>query len=301
MAADPLLLLGAAGQLGHELSLGLQQAGYAVTAFTRQQLDVSKLDAVRRTVNDLKPRWIVNAAAYTAVDKAEQEPQLAHTINCDLPALLAEEALRLDACLLHYSTDYVFNGRADQPYAETYATDPLSVYGRSKRDGEWAVQATGARHLILRTSWVVGAHGQNFLKTMLRLAAERDSLRVVADQTGVPTAADWLAEISLHAMRAAEQTGLNGLFHATPSGQTNWHAYAQYVIGQARSLGWDLKATPESVQAITTAEYPLPAARPAYGLLDSRALAAALRQPWPNWQQGVDRVLRRLQPQSPSV
>jgi dTDP-4-dehydrorhamnose reductase len=301
MAADPLLLLGAAGQLGRELLPRLQQAGYAVTAFTRQQLDVSNLSAVRRTVNDLKPRWIVNAAAYTAVDKAEQEPQLARTINCDLPALLAEQALRLDAGLLHYSTDYVFNGRASRPYVEADATDPLSVYGRSKRDGELAAQATGVRHLILRTSWVVGAHGQNFLKTMLRLAAERDSLRVVADQTGVPTAADWLAEISLHAMRAAEQTGLNGLFHATPSGQTHWHAFAQYVISQARSLGWTLKATSESVQAITTAEYPLPAARPAYGLLDSHALATVLGQPWPSWQQGVDRVLHQLQSQHPTV
>lgn len=301
MAADSLVLLGAAGQLGHELCISLEQAGYAVTAFTRQQLDISDLASVRQTLKQLQPRWIVNAAAYTAVDKAEQEPQLAQTINCDLPGLLAEEALRMDAGLLHYSTDYVFNGRAVHPYVETDATDPLSVYGRSKRDGELAVQATGARHVILRTSWVVGAHGQNFLKTMLRLAQERDSLRVVADQTGVPTAADWLADTSLHAMRAVDQHGLNGLFHATPTGVTNWHAYAQYVIGQASALGWNLKATPESVQAITTAEYPLPAARPAYGLLDSRALAGALRQPWPNWQQGVDRVLRRLQPQSPSV
>ena len=294
MAADPLLLLGAAGQLGRELLPKLQQAGYAVTALSRQQLDVSDLDAVRRSLNALRPRWIVNAAAYTAVDKAEQEIQLAHTINCDLPALLAEHAMQSDAALIHYSTDYVFNGQASQPYVETDATDPLSVYGRTKRDGELAVQASGARHLILRTSWVFGAQGQNFLKTMLRLAAERDSLRVVADQTGVPTAADWLADISLHAMRAAEQTGLNGLFHATPSGQTNWHAYAQYVIGQASALGWNLKAAPESVHAITTAEYPLPAARPAYGLLDSQSLATVLGQAWPSWQQGVERVLGEL-------
>jgi dTDP-4-dehydrorhamnose reductase len=257
-------------------------------------LDVSDLAAVREKVRLHQPHWIVNAAAYTAVDKAEQEPQPAHTINADLPGLLAEEALRLDAGLLHYSTDYVFNGRANRPYLETDVTDPLSVYGRSKRDGELAVQAVGPRHLIVRTSWVVGAHGQNFLKTMLRLAAERDSLRVVADQTGVPTATDWLADVSLQAMQAADQQGLNGLFHATPSGQTNWHAYAQYVIGQAQALGWTLKATPASVQAITTAEYPLPAARPAYGLLNSHALCDALGQPWPDWQQGVDRVLKRL-------
>ena len=294
MAADPLLLLGAAGQLGRELLPKLQQAGYAVTALSRQQLDVSDLDAVRRTLNALRLRWIVNAAAYTAVDKAEQEIQLAHTINCDLPALLAEHAVQSDAALIHYSTDYVFNGQACRPYLETDATDPLSVYGRTKRDGELAVQASGARHLILRTSWVFGAQGQNFLKTMLRLAAERDSLRVVADQTGVPTAADWLADISLQAMQASDQQGVSGLFHASPTGQTNWHAYAQHVIAHALSLGWTLKAQPQSVQAITTAEYPLPAARPAYGLLDNHALAAVLGHPWPSWQQGVERVLGEL-------
>ena len=295
MAADSLLLLGAGGQLGQELLPRLQKAGYAVTALGRQQLDVSDLQAVRRVLQTLKPRWIVNAAAYTAVDKAEQEVQLAQTINAELPALLAQEALHSDAALLHYSTDYVFNGRAQRPYLETDPTDPLSVYGRSKRDGELAVQAVGSRHVVLRTSWVFGAQGQNFLKTMLRLAAERDTLRVVADQTGVPTPADWLADTSLLAMQACEQQGVNGLFHASPSGQTTWHAYAQHLIAQASGLGWALKTTPASVQAITTAQYPLPAARPAYGLLDNSALMGVLQRPWPTWQQGVDRVLGQLQ------
>jgi dTDP-4-dehydrorhamnose reductase len=278
------------------LNLRLKTASYAVTALSRQQLDFSDLPAVRERVRQCQPRWIINAAAYTAVDKAEHEVQLAQTLNADLPTLLADEANQLGAALLHYSTDYVFNGRASRPYLETDATDPLSVYGRSKRDGELGIQASGARHLVLRTSWVVGAYGQNFLKTMLRLAAERDSLRVVADQTGVPTAADWLAEISLQAMRQADQQGLQGLFHATPSGQTNWHAYAQYVLAQAEQQGWILKVVSQDVQPISTAEYPLPAARPAYGLLDSKLLANQLGSEWPTWQAGVDRVLYQLRP-----
>jgi len=294
MAAEQVLLFGATGQLGHELNLSLQTAGYAVTALSRQQLDFSDLPAVSERVRQCQPRWIINAAAYTAVDKAEQEVQLAQTLNADLPALLADEAKRLGAGLLHYSTDYVFNGRASRPYLETDATDPLSVYGRSKRDGETGIEASGARHLVLRTSWVVGAHGQNFLKTMLRLATERDSLRVVADQTGVPTAADWLADISLQAMQQSDQQGLQGLFHATPSGQTHWHAYAQYVLAQAAQLGWTLKVAAKDVQPISTAEYPLPAARPAYGLLDSQALARHLGSEWPTWQDGVDKVLHQL-------
>jgi dTDP-4-dehydrorhamnose reductase len=257
-------------------------------------LDLSELDALKRVVDQLKPHWIINAAAYTAVDKAEQEPQLAHTLNAELPGMLATLARAQGAALVHYSSDYVFNGLATRPYLETDATDPQSVYGRSKRDGDLAVHASGARHLIFRSSWVVGAHGHNFLKTMLRLAMERDSLRVVADQTGVPTAAAWLADITLAAMRLSDEQGLMGLFHATPTGQTHWQAYAQYVLEQALQLGWRLNATPQKVEPITTAQYPLPAVRPAYGLLDSSLLAQALKLPWPNWQTGVDKVMRQL-------
>ena len=233
---------------------------------------------------------IVNAAAYTAVDKAEQEPALAKAINATAPAVMAEEAARCGAVLVHYSIDYVFNGQATRPYLETDPTDPQSVYGRTKRDGEQAMIQSGARYVLLRSSWVVGAHGQNFLKTMLRLAQERDSLRVVADQVGVPTSSAWMAETTVLAL----QQGLNGLFHLTPAGQTNWHAYAQYVLQQAQSLGWTLKATPEQVQAITTADYPLPAPRPAYSMLESSLLAKALNLELPPWQAGVDSVLRAL-------
>ena len=289
MALDGVLLFGAAGQLGHELASRLHVLG-SVTALTRQDIDLSNAAALRSLLQAQQPAVIVNAAAYTAVDKAEQEPALAQAINVTAPSVMAEEAARSGAVLVHYSTDYVFNGQATRPYLETDPTDPQSVYGRTKRDGEQAVIQSGARYVLLRSSWVVGAHGQNFLKTMLRLAQERDSLRVVADQVGVPTSSAWMAETTVLAL----QQGLNGLFHLTPAGQTNWHAYAQYVLQQAQSLGWTLKATPEQVQAITTADYPLPAPRPAYSMLESSLLAKALNLELPPWQAGVDSVLRAL-------
>ncbi len=299
MAAEPVLLLGAAGQLGHALWQALQQAGQPVVAWTRADIDVSHVSELKERVTQLKPRWILNAAAYTAVDKAQTEPEQAYLVNAQLPAMLAEYAKASGSALMHFSSDYVFNGRSTRPYLETDATDPLSVYGQSKSDGDAAVQASGARYVIFRSSWVVAAHGQNFLKTMLRLAAERDQLNVVADQTGVPTAATWLAELALLAMPLAEREGLNGLFHATPSGQTTWHGYAQHVLVQAARHGWPLKATAEQVLPISTAQYPLPAQRPAYGLLDSRLLARSLPCDWPDWQTGVDQVLAQLSQQHP--
>jgi dTDP-4-dehydrorhamnose reductase len=289
MALDGVLLFGAAGQLGHELASRLPVLG-PVTALTRQDIDLSNAAALRSLLQAQRPAVIVNAAAYTAVDKAEQEPALAQAINVTAPSVMAEEAARSGAVLVHYSTDYVFNGQATRPYLETDPTDPQSVYGRTKRDGEQAVIQSGARYVLLRSSWVVGAHGQNFLKTMLRLAQERDSLRVVADQVGVPTSSAWMAETTVLAL----QQGLNGLFHLTPAGQTTWHAYAQYLLQQAQSLGWRLKASPEQVQAITTADYPLPAPRPAYSMLESSLLAKALNLELPPWQAGVDSVLRAL-------
>lgn len=297
MAAEPVLLLGAAGQLGHALKHALEQAGYPVVGWTRADLDLSQLTELNRRLAQIKPRWILNAAAYTAVDKAQTEREQAHLVNAQLPAMLAEHAKASGAALMHFSSDYVFNGRSTRPYLETDATDPLSVYGQSKRDGDAAVQASGARHLIFRSSWVVAAHGQNFLKTILRLATERDQLNVVADQTGVPTAATWLAQLALLAMPLAEREGLNGLFHATPGGQTTWHGYARHVLVQAAKHGWPLKATADQVLPITTAQYPLPAQRPAYGLLDSSLLAHSLQCDWPDWQTGVDQVVAQLSQQ----
>ena len=295
MALEGILLLGAAGQLGCELQQVLPALG-PLTALTHQDLDLSDAAALRERVRHHQPRWIVNAAAYTAVDKAEQEPDLARAINTDAPAVLAQEAARMGAGLVHYSTDYVFNGQSSTPYVETDATDPLSVYGLTKRDGELAVQASGARHLLFRSSWVVGAHGQNFLKTMLRLALERDSLRVVADQHGVPTAAAWMAQVTVQAMRESDAQGLSGLFHLTPAGQTTWHAYAQFVLAQALSLGWSLKAQPQSVQAISTADYPLPAQRPKHSMLNHDLLSRTLGLTPPPWQEGVTAVLQALKP-----
>ena len=295
MALEGILLLGAAGQLGCELQQVLPAIG-TLTALTHQDLDLSDAAALRERVRHHQPRWIVNAAAYTAVDKAEQEPNLARAINTDAPAVLAQEAARIGAGLVHYSTDYVFNGHSSTPYVETDATDPLSVYGLTKRDGELAVQASGARHLLFRSSWVVGAHGQNFLKTMLRLALERDSLRVVADQHGVPTAAAWMAQVTVQAMRESDAQGLSGLFHLTPAGQTTWHAYAQFVLAQALSLGWSLKAQPQSVQAISTADYPLPAQRPKHSMLNHDLLSRTLGLTPPTWQDGVIAVLQALKP-----
>ena len=300
MAAEPVLLLGAAGQLGHELWQALQQAGQPVVAWTRADIDVSHVSELKERVTQLKPRWILNAAAYTAVDKAETESELAHRVNAHMPAMLADYAKASGAALMHFSSDYVFNGRSTRPYLETDTTDPLSVYGQSKRDGDAAIQASGARYVIFRSSWVVAAHGQNFLKTMLRLAAERDQLNVVADQTGVPTAAAWLAELALRAMPLVQREGLSGLFHATPSGQTTWHAYAQYVLTQAASRGWTFKATADQVHPITTAQYPLPAQRPAYGLLDSSLLARNLQCDWPDWQAGVNQVIAELSQHLPA-
>jgi dTDP-4-dehydrorhamnose reductase len=300
MAAEPVLLLGAAGQLGHALFQALQQAGQPVVAWTRADIDFSHLSELKQRVAQLKPRWIFNAAAYTAVDKAQTESEQAHLVNALMPAMLAEYAKANGAALMHFSSDYVFNGRATRPYLETDATDPLSVYGQSKRDGDAAVQASGARYVVLRSSWVLAAHGQNFLKTMLRLAAERDQLNVVADQTGVPTAATWLAELALRAMSLAEREGFNGLFHATPRGQTTWHGYAQYVLTQATSRGWTFKATADQVHPITTSQYPLPAQRPAYGLLDSSLLARSLQCDWPEWQAGVNQVIAQLSQQRPA-
>ena len=293
MALEGVLLLGAAGQLGCELQQVLPALG-PLTALTRQDIDLADAMALRERVRRHQPRWIVNAAAYTAVDKAEQEPSLASAINTTAPGVLAEEAARLGAGLVHYSTDYVFNGGSSTPYVETDATDPLSVYGLTKRDGELAVQTSGVRHLLFRSSWVVGARGQNFLKTMLRLALERDSLRVVADQHGVPTAASWMAEVTVLAMRQSDAHGLSGLFHLTPAGQTTWHAYAQFVLAQAQLLGWPLKAKADDVQAITTADYPLPAQRPVHSMLNHDLLSRTLGLTPPPWQDGVTLVLQAL-------
>jgi dTDP-4-dehydrorhamnose reductase len=245
----------------------------------------------------VQPQVIVNAAAHTAVDKAESEPDLARTLNALAPGVLAQEAAKLKAWLVHYSTDYVFDGSGEAPWRETDATAPLNVYGRSKLEGEQLIQASGCQHLIFRTSWVYGARGGNFAKTMLRLAKERDSLTVIADQIGAPTGAELLADVTAHAVRhVLPPVGHNfltpsGIYHLAASGQTSWHAYARFVLETARAAGVALKAAPEAVKPIPTSGYPTPARRPLNSRLDTNLFETTFGLRLPPWQQGVARML----------
>ncbi len=290
-----ILLLGKNGQVGWELQRALAPLGELVALDRHEGADLANTEALTATVRAQAPQIIVNAAAYTAVDKAESEPELARQINTLAPARLALEAKALGALLLHYSTDYVFDGSGSEARAEDAPTAPLSVYGRTKLDGEQAIRASGCQHLILRTSWVYAARGGNFAKTMLRLAAEREQLKVIADQIGAPTGADLLADLSAHMIRATRaQPALAGSYHAVASGETSWHAYAQYVIEFARARGKPIKVAPDQVLAIPTSDYPTPAKRP----LNSRLANAKLQQRFglvlPHWQQGVERMLNEI-------
>ena len=295
-----LLLLGADGQVGWELRRALLPLG-EVLPMTRAQADLSDLDGLRTLLAREQPQIIVNAAAYTAVDKAESEPELAQRINADAPHVLAEHAAQTGAWLLHYSTDYVFDGckPAAERYVEADTPNPQSAYGRSKLAGEQAIAASGCRHLILRTSWVYAARGGNFAKTMLRLAAERDSLRVIADQFGAPTSAELIADVSAHLLQrlrtdAALAQQASGVYHLTAQGHTSWHGYAQHVIAQALARGMTLRCAPEAVQAITTADYPLPAPRPANSRLDCGKLQSTFGLTLPPWQTQVQRLIDEL-------
>lgn len=295
--ARPLLVLGANGQVGRELTSALAALG-EVIALDRAAADLSNPESLREIIRRAAPRAVVNAAAYTAVDRAESESDLAHRVNAQAPGVLAEEARALGAPIVHFSTDYVYDGTKSGAYVETDATNPLSVYGASKLAGERAVAAANPRHLILRTSWVVSSFGANFIKTMLRLAEERDALRVVADQHGVPTSAALLASVTrqlLAAMQdAADSDPRWGVYHVVPAGETTWNDLARYVIGWARENGVPLRATPVSVAAISTADYPVAARRPANSRLDTTKLRRTFGVELPDWRAGVDDVLRQL-------
>jgi len=300
-SAQRLLLLGANGQLGHQLAVSLQQLG-EVKALTRAEADLANPVVLREALGSIAktfpPTVIVNAAAYTAVDKAQTETELAQAVNAESPAVLAELAKAHNATLVHYSTDYVFDGSGTQPWQESDATRPLSVYGQSKRDGELAIAALCPKHLILRTSWVVGAHGGNFLKTMLRLAAERDALRVVADQVGAPTSTELLADVTVKLLQAmsgaADDDARWGIYHLAAAGEVSWHGYAQHVVAGALQRGAQLKASPETVSPITTAEYPVPAPRPLNSRLNTRKLQTTFGIALPAWQVGIDAILDQL-------
>ncbi len=289
-----ILLLGKDGQVGWELQRALAPLGELV-ALGRQGRDglsgdLSNPAALRATVDAVAPDVIVNAAAHTAVDKAESEAELAQRINADAPGVLAQTAASRGAVLVHYSTDYVFDGSGSKPWQEDDATGPLSVYGRSKLDGEEAIRASGCTHLIFRTSWVYAARGGNFAKTMLRLAAERERLTVIADQIGAPTGAELIADVSAHAVRSLRaRPELSGTYHLAAGGETSWHGYASFVIEAARARGVALKVG--EVAPIPTTDYPTPATRPLNSRLDTTRLSAAFGLSLPPWQDGVARML----------
>jgi dTDP-4-dehydrorhamnose reductase len=298
MSVSPMkiLLLGKNGQVGWELQRALAPLGELV-CLDRSGLaglsgDLADPPALARSVHSLRPDVIVNAAAYTAVDKAETEVELATAINARAPAALAEAAASTGAWLVHYSTDYVFDGAGSTARSESDPTGPLSVYGRTKLEGEEAILASGARHLIFRTSWVYAARGGNFARTMLRLACERDRLRVIDDQVGAPTGADLIADITAHAIRAVRQdASLAGLYHLAAGGETTWHRYARHVIEWARAQGQAVRVAPDAIDAIATSDYPTPARRP----LNSRLCTDKLRDRFglhlPRWEPGVERML----------
>lgn len=294
-----ILLTGVNGQVGHALKTKLLQ--YELFALSREQLDLSKIHDIRRVVREIKPDLIINPAAYTAVDKAETEPELAYAINATAPQILAEEAARLNVAFIHFSTDYVYDGTKIVSYLEDDATNPVCVYGKSKLAGEDAIRQVGLPYLILRTSWVYGAYGRNFLKTILRLASEQDDLHVVADQFGAPTSSESIAEgvVKLVNVWRPDLANQTGVYHFTNSGSTSWHGFACEIINEynrlAASRNWPaLKVNIDTVVAITTAGYPTLALRPANSRLDNTKLKQMFNVELPSWQQGLQQVMQAM-------
>ena len=294
-----ILLLGMNGQVGWELQRSLSALG-ELTALDFDtpgpwRADFTQPETLPALVRAHAPQLIVNAAAHTAVDKAESEPELARTINATATGVLAHEAAALGALLVHYSTDYVFDGSGDGARDEDAPTGPLSVYGRTKLEGEQLIRASGCRHLILRTSWVYAARGGNFIRTMLKLAQEREALKVIDDQIGAPTGAELLADVTAHAARATlARPELSGSYHVVAGGETSWHGYARLVIETARARGLPIRVAPAAIAAVPTSAFPTPARRP----LNSRLSTARLQQRFglvpPPWQQGVLRTLAEI-------
>jgi len=291
-----ILLTGKTGQVGFELQRTLAPLG-AVIALDAEHLDLASPDAIRKKVREIKPQIIVNAAAYTAVDRAESEPDLAMKLNGIAPGVLAEEAKRLDALMVHYSTDYVFDGTKDSPYIETDTPNPLSVYGRSKLAGDQAIQATGVPHYIFRTSWVYAARGQNFVRTMLRLGRERSELRIVDDQVGAPTWARFIAEATAQVLR---QLGDGhkaigdraGIYNLTATGAVSWYGFASAIFAEAKV---QLGMTPPKLIPITTAEYPLPARRPANSRLDNSRFSVTFGLTPPPWDKMLKLCMKEIE------
>jgi dTDP-4-dehydrorhamnose reductase len=291
-----ILLTGNTGQLGFELARAVACLG-DVIAVGRSQCDLANPAEVRDLVRRVAPDVILNPAAYTAVDRAETDQEAAILVNTDAPKIFGEEADRLGALVIHYSTDYVFDGTVQGAYSEQDQTNPQSVYGRSKLDGELALALATNRHLILRTSWIVGAFGGNFAKTILRLAAERESLSIVADQFGAPTSAALLADLTAHliAQHKRQRSSFQyGTYHVTASGHTTWYEYARFVISQAQTAGHVLKADSSQIRPISTDRYPTPAKRPANSRLDTTRFRETFGLRLPHWEEGVRQVLTHI-------
>ena len=298
-----ILLLGANGQVGHELRRSLAPLG-GIVATTRsgelpdgtrcEVADFGDPKSLAKLVKRVAPDLVVNAAAYTAVDRAEDDQEAAFRANAEAPGVLAEACARREVPFVQFSTDYVFDGTGSRPYREDDPTVPLGIYGASKLAGEEAVRAAGGRHLIFRTAWVYGVRGQNFLRTMLRLAAERDELRVVGDQVGTPTPAYLIADVTAAAVSGTKS--LSGTFHLTASGETSWHGFAEAIIASAAERGL-LQRAPQ-VTAISTADYPTRAKRPSYSCLDTGKLGEALGVPMPSWAAGLEKVMDDLKAES---
>jgi dTDP-4-dehydrorhamnose reductase len=301
-----ILLLGKNGQVGQALERALAPLagpGKLLALDRTNGGDLAQLDTLAAMVRQLRPQVIVNAGAYTAVDKAESEPDQARLINALAPEVLAKEAHALGAWLVHYSTDYVFDGSGTRPWLETDATAPLNVYGQTKLEGERQVQAHCTRHLILRTSWVYAAHGSNFAKTMLKLAQERDRLKVIDDQWGAPTGAELLAAVTAAALRQIDLAGndaLAGLYHLAASGETTWHAYATHIISQAKALRPDLPWAVQEIAPVPSSAFVTAALRPHNSRLNTRKLQAAFGINLPDWRQGVDEILAQVLTPTPS-
>lgn len=292
-----LLLTGCQGQLGFELQRSLAPLA-DVVAVGSADCDLSDEAALRALIQKVKPDGIINPAAYTAVDKAESDQAMARKVNADAPRIMGEEAAKLGAFVIHFSTDYVFEGVGEHFYQESDETNPQNVYGLTKRDGEQGLQHACPQHVVMRTSWVVGAHGGNFAKTMLRLAAEREALSVVADQYGAPTSAALLADVTAQLVGRLKQQGLTGfpfgLYHVVASGITNWHTYAQFVIGEAVKAGKVMKVQPDAIKPIASSDYPVPAKRPANSRLDTKLFQHTFNLQLPHWEHGVSHVLQQI-------
>jgi len=293
-----ILLLGKNGQVGWELQRSLAPLG-ELMALDRHSTDfcgdLTNLQGLAETMRAVRPDVIVNAAAHTAVDKAESEPDLARTLNATAPGVLAQEAHKLGAWLVHYSTDYVFDGSGSQPWRETDTPAPLNVYGQTKLEGEQLIARHCHKHLIFRTSWVYAARGGNFAKTMLRLGSERERLTVIDDQWGAPTGADLLADVTAHAIRQLQQRPQDaGLYHLVAGGETTWHAYAKYVISHAQQAQAAIKIKANDVAPVPTSAFPTPATRPLNSRLDTSRLQATFGLRLPPWQEGVARMLTEI-------